>query len=589
MENLVMKRMLSNIFLIATALMPVGFASMALGQIDPPERVARLNFIEGAVSYLPSGGGDNDWVAAVLNRPITTGDRLWADANSRTELHVGSSAIRMSNNTAISLLNLDDANVQIRLSDGLINIRLRRLDRGDSFEVDTPNVAFSVRRPGTYSIDTHPETNETIITVRQGEGEVIGGGRSWHLISDQQVIFGGTDSLAYDLRPAGLQPPDDFERWARSRDEREDRAAAGRYVSPEMTGYEDLDAYGRWSRIPEYGWCWTPTGVEAGWAPYRHGHWVWIAPWGWTWVEDEPWGFAPFHYGRWAHYRGSWMWVPGPVVARPVYAPALVAWVGGSGFSISVSLGSRGGVGWFPLGPREVFVPSYHVSERYVTNVNVTNIVVNRTTVINVYNKRQNVTYVNRAAPNAVTVVPQETFVNARPVARNIVSVQPREMESVSVSRAPAAAPERSSVYGAGNRNAPRPPAQSANRPVVVKHAPAPEPNHFERPQIATPDRPRTETPGRQINQPPNRTRIDAPARQQEQNAPPMRPNVSAEKLKPAPQVLARPAPPVRRPTSAEQADVKAKQRAWEDARSRGKQDQKQDQNQKPARPPRKR
>ena len=169
---------------------------------------------------------------------------------------------------------------------------------------------------------------------------------------------------------------------------------------------------------PDYGPVWVPTGVAVGWAPYRFGHWVWIAPWGWTWVEDEPWGFAPFHYGRWVSVGGVWGWVPGPVAVRPVYAPALVAWVGGTpGFSFSVSIGAGGGIGWFPLGPREVFVPGYRVSDAYVTRVNVTNTVVERTTVINVYhNNVTNITYVNQRVNGGVTVVSHDTFVNARPV-----------------------------------------------------------------------------------------------------------------------------------------------------------------------------
>ena len=57
---------------------------------------------------------------------------------------------------------------------------------------------------------------------------------------------------------------------------------------------------------------WYPN-VYPGWAPYREGHWAWVEPWGWTWVDDAPWGFAPFHYGRWVNVGGRWGWVPGPV------------------------------------------------------------------------------------------------------------------------------------------------------------------------------------------------------------------------------------------------------------------------------------
>jgi hypothetical protein len=561
-----------SVAIICVLLLP----SALLAQTDPPERIARINLIEGAISYLPSGGGDNDWVAATINRPLTTGDRLWADSNSRCELHIGSAAIRMNRSTGISFLNLDDTNVQIRLSDGSIILHLRHLEPGDTYEVDTPNLAFSINRPGNYRVDSFPDQNQSVITVRQGEGEVIGGGRSWQVISDQQVTLTGTDSLAYDLRDADLQPLNDFDRWANSRDEREARAAAPRYVSREMTGYEDLDAYGVWTYVPGYGWCWRPAGTPVGWAPYRYGHWVWIAPWGWTWVEDEPWGFAPFHYGRWAFYGGGWMWVPGPVGPRPVYAPALVAWVGGNGFSFSVSLGARGGIGWFPLGPREVFLPAYRVSERYVTNVNVTNTVVNRVTVVNVYKSQnlQNATYANRVAPNAVTIVSHENFVSARPVAQNIVNVPPRELASAPVSHISSVEPERLSVYGAGSRNAPHPPAQVMNRLVVAKQNPPPEPNHFGRLQNATagqpPSGPANPVPAQQSGgtRPPQAR----PVPENQQMRQPAKPlEATAEKPPQTPRPLTRPAPTVRPPTSKEQSDMKAKQKAWENAHSRNK------------------
>ena len=125
------------------------------------------------------------------------------------------------------------------------------------------------------------------------------------------------------------------------------RSAAPLFVSPEMTGVEDLDRHGGWQQHPEYGAVWTPTQVVVGWAPYRHGQWVWQRPWGWTWVDDAPWGFAPFHYGRWLSWGGRWCWAPGPRVARPVYAPALVAWVGGPQYSGRgrLAAGTGGGLG----------------------------------------------------------------------------------------------------------------------------------------------------------------------------------------------------------------------------------------------------
>ena len=222
------KTLRTMIFALAAVLLCASLAQSTYAQADPPDRVARLNFMEGSVSYLPSGGADNDWVGAIVNRPLTTGDKLWADTDGRSELHIGSTAIRMDHNTGLSFLNLDDATVQIRLSDGVMTMKVRSIPQGDSYEIDTPNLAFSIQQPGFYNIETRPDNNVTIVTVREGAGEVTGGGRSWQVISDQQAVFTGTDTLDYDLKDADAQATTDFDRWAMTRDAREDHVIAER-------------------------------------------------------------------------------------------------------------------------------------------------------------------------------------------------------------------------------------------------------------------------------------------------------------------------------------------------------------------------
>jgi len=449
---------------------------------DPPSRVARLNYMEGSVSFQPSG--ENDWLTTVLNRPLVTGDNLWADEDSRAEVHIGSTALRLGPNTGITFLEVSDRAAQIRLAQGSLIVKVRHVDDEDSYEVDTPNVAFVVMQPGDYRIDVDPDGNRTEVTVWRGRGEVTGGGNSYTVVASQHATFTGTDQLDYDL---GQIPVDDgFDSWALDRDQTEERSDSANYVSREMTGYEDLDEYGNWSYVAGYGMCWSPTGVVAGWAPYRFGHWIWVGPWGWTWVEDEPWGFAPFHYGRWAFAGSGWVWVPGPSVVRPVYAPALVAWVGGGpGFHFSVGTG----VGWFPLAPGEVFIPGYRVSRAYVNRVNITNTSVNITRVTNVYNTvviNRNVdstTYLNRNVNGGVTVVSHDTFVNARPVARNVVSVPARELAAAPVSHGLAVEPVRSSVLGTGRPVANKPPAAVTSRPVVALRTPAPMPRSLDQRQ----------------------------------------------------------------------------------------------------------
>jgi hypothetical protein len=451
---------------------------------DPPGRVARLNFMEGSVSFQP--GGESDWVDAVVNRPLVTGDNLWADENSRAEVHVGSTALRLGPKTGLTLLEVSDRAAQIRLAQGSLIVKVRHVDDEDSYEIDTPNVAFTVLQPGDYRIDVDPDGNRTEVTVWHGRGEVTGGGSSYTVVANQYATFTstGSDQLSYDLGQVPNQ--DGFDSWALDRDQNEERSDSANYVSREMTGYEDLDEYGDWSYVAGYGTCWRPRALVAGWAPYRFGHWIWVGPWGWTWVEDEPWGFAPFHYGRWAFAGTGWFWVPGPVYVRPVWAPALVAWVGGGpGFRFSVGLG----VGWFPLGPGEVFIPGYRVSRRYVSSVNITNTAVNITRVTNVYNtvvinrNVNNITYANRNVNGGVTVVSHDTFVNARPVARNVVSVPARELASAPVSHMVAVEPVRGSVLGAGRPVTNRPPAAVVSRPVVALRTPAAMPRSFDQRQ----------------------------------------------------------------------------------------------------------
>ncbi|HMD32767.1 MAG TPA: DUF6600 domain-containing protein [Candidatus Acidoferrales bacterium] len=526
-------------------------------QGDPPTRVARLNYLHGSVSLEPAG--ENEWVAAVANRPLTTGDSLWVDAGARAELHIGSTAIRLGENTGVTLVEVADRAVQFRIAQGSVIINARHVDEGDIIEADSPNLAFGLLGPGEYRVDVNAEGTETATSVLRGQGQVSGGGREYTVVAGQQARFAGVDSLDYQIAP--ISAPDSLANWSLDRDRREDRANTANYVSPEMTGYEDLDQHGQWSNVAGYGPVWTPVGVPAGWAPYRYGHWVWIAPWGWTWVDDQPWGFAPFHYGRWAYVGAGWVWVPGPVV-RPVYAPALVAFVGGGpGGGFALAVGGGPGVAWFPLGPGEVFVPAYRVSQVYVTNVNVTNTRVETTRVTSVYNyysatggeqRVTQVTYVNQVAPGGVTAVTRETFVGARPVAANVVQVNAAEMARAPVTRVAPVAPVRGSVMGAGAPTATAPPAAVQNRMVVSRAPAAPTPASTQRSPAfnARPGQAPTPTPAAGAVPPP--IRVPAPAAQpaprtlEMQGTPPPAPRTQeAVTPQPAPRPSALPAPAV--------------------------------------------
>jgi hypothetical protein len=361
--------------------------------------------------------------------------------------------------------------------------------------------------------------DSTIVVVRDGQGEATGEGQAYNIHPHEIGTFNGTDQLNADIQNWG-DDEDDFDSWCADRDRHYEHSTSARYVSTDVIGYEDLDDYGGWRPVPEYGTVWFPHVTVVGWAPYHYGHWAYIAPWGYTWVDDAPWGFAPFHYGRWVAVGGVWGWVPCPprpavvtvAYVRPVYAPALVAWVGGPHFAVGVGVGGGGGfaagvsVGWFPLGPREVYVPSYHVSRTYVNNVNVSNTTVNTTVVNNYYNTtvvnknttinnttvnnnvmvNNNQHYMNQGVPGAVTATTPQAFTSAQPVAKNMVQVNQKEVASAPVAyNAPAVAPAKQAVLGTGRPSAVRPPAVMQTRPVVAKVTPPPPPPAFEKQQQA--------------------------------------------------------------------------------------------------------
>jgi hypothetical protein len=518
-------------------------------QDDPPTRVARLGYIEGSVSIQPAG--EDDWVQAVPNRPMTTGDKLWADKDSRAELQLGSAVIRLSENTGVSFLNLDDNTVQIQLSSGTINVRVRRLDQNDDFEIDTPNLAFTVSQPGSYRLNASEDGTYTIVGLRDGGGQATGNGQTYTLHAGQQGSFSGTDSLNADVENIG--GPDQFDNWAYGRDHRYDDSRSAQYLSRDVVGYEDLDDNGDWRDDPSYGHVWFPTRVEVGWAPYHTGHWDWIAPWGYTWVDDSAWGYAPFHYGRWVIVGGRWGWIAGPVEVRAVYAPALVVFIGGG------PGGFGGNVGWFPLGPREVYVPPYQVSRGYMTRVNVSNTTVNTTVITNVYNTTiinktttiTNVTYANRNVQGAVTVVPQRAFVGAQPVARAAVAVNEQELRSAPMNARVAVAPTRESVLGAKASSAGHvsaPPAAVMNRQVIAKKTPPPPPVPFAKQQQALAAHPGQPVAPRELQS--MRPTGAAAARPMVKQAPPGKPATPTTGHPGAPQNAARPAQPTPPPAN---------------------------------------
>ncbi|MDL2336603.1 MAG: hypothetical protein QFE16_02055 [Pseudomonadota bacterium] len=392
--------------------------------VDPPGRAGRLSEVIGQVwLYSPE---DREWISAERNRPLTTGDRIATDASARAELRVGSTVVRLDSNTELEVLRLDDDHLQLQLHRGAGVVRLRDSELAAQFEMVTAEGRFRSDRAGGYRFDR--VDGNTQATALSGRLYYEGSDQALTINSGQRAefVFDANGRAQYAIVEAKR---DAFAAWNAVRDRDEvDRVASQRYVSPEMTGAEELDRHGRWEQDPEYGALWIPRDVAPGWAPYSTGRWAWVQPWGWTWVDVAPWGFAPFHYGRWVHRGGAWGWAPGGYVARPVYAPALVGWVGGRppvrrpGVDISISIGSGPGIGWFPLAPRERYVPGFRASPRYEHELNGprgSRFDPPRGSDRHQDNDRPQDgaphSYINRGVPNAVTTVPPQVFGSRQP------------------------------------------------------------------------------------------------------------------------------------------------------------------------------
>jgi hypothetical protein len=440
---------------------------------DAPGRVARLQYMSGSVSIQPQGTGD--WVSGSVNRPLTDSDNVWTDKDSRAELNVGTGILRMSNESSLTIGSISDNQVQVELHQGTLDLRVRQLFNGEVYEVDTPNLAFTVQKNGEYRIDVDPNGDASVVTVWKGEGDATGNGPAVVVKAHERVRFINGTSLQHEVSEASS--PDGFDDWCKMRDEHDDHSVSAQYVAPGVIGAEDLDEYGTWRAEEPYGEVWVPSGVAAGWAPYTYGHWVWISPWGWTWVDDEPWGFAPFHYGRWVYGDGFWGWAPGPYYARPFYAPALVAWFGGPRFGIGFGFGFGGGIGWCPLGWGEPFFPWYRGSWGYFSRVNIYN---TRITNINRFSgfyhgggfAGASFQYANLHAPGGAIAVPRGTLTNSLSVRGTAVRVPATEFGRSSLGGQVPVSPSRTSGLGPNaSRASAASPSRSFARPVVGSRA----------------------------------------------------------------------------------------------------------------------
>jgi FecR protein len=349
--------------------------------------VARISFISGDVS---SQRGDNgQWVAVTVNAPLAVDDRVSTGDRSRAELQLDyADVLRMSDRTTAKIAALTRAAIQVQIGQGLATYNILKGNEA-TVEIDTPNATIHPLGEGEYRVIVNSDS-QTDVVVRGGAADISTPQGSTHVEQGQMITVAGTDSPQYRTVSAPLQ--DEWDSWNNSRNQRITTAQSWHDTDRYYTGSEDLDTYGTWSEVPDYGRVWTPSSAGPDWAPYRSGRWVYQPYYGWTWVSYEPWGWAPYHYGRWFVYGGSWVWWPGPVGVYPgyypVWAPAYVSFFGfGVGFGFGIGFGFGGGYGrygWLPCGPGDWYHPWFgRYGNRYNT-VNVTNI--HNTTVNNYHN-----------------------------------------------------------------------------------------------------------------------------------------------------------------------------------------------------------
>lgn len=428
-----------------------GFLLLTPGTSPAQEQyatVARLSFLSGPVSYSRGDDPDN-WDDAVENLPLSVGDRVFAPDGGQAELQLAAgNFVRLAPRSYLSTLNLRDNIKQFYLGEGSAALRIRRLAPNEVVEIDTPNMSVTLDQPGTYRISVDQDGNSRM-AVRRGRATVAASGRQI-AVENSEIRVYGIDSPDYEI--VGLPGADEIDRWAGDRDSRFDRAYSGasNYASEEIIGVEELADHGRWESIPDYGYAWTPTAVAVGWLPFSTGRWFWQDPWGWTWISNDRWGWATSHYGRWVPYRSRWYWVPIRPRTRVRYAPAVVEFVR-----------VRDHIGWFPLHPRDRFVPWWERRDRRPLP--------------------QNITYVNRTY---VTVVNQNAFISGRSLNRYIVrdTTVLREAGSVHLSHS-LPIPARTSlriVPETGVRHGQGPSAAVLARPAVVRTAPPPPPLSFQ-------------------------------------------------------------------------------------------------------------
>jgi hypothetical protein len=374
---------------------------------------ARIERIEGQVAINQSGdnSGKEQWISATPNMPVTVGDRIYTKQDSRTQIgFTGRNLATIDANTSLDVLDLSEDRTQVALREGSGLFDVGSIGSGGLFEVATPCGAVDFQKPGLYQVAIN-ENGNAVATVFSGDAQIVGQGGSGRIQKGEYLSVpcnggsnGGAQPSISRVEPnqAGYVVDNYYRsRYPKKYDGRyrnyytylddpyyydpSSFDTSYNYVNEYIPGIDDLDDYGDWVSVSDYGNVWRPR-VNAGWAPYEAGYWTMDNPYGLTWVSSEPWGYAPYHYGRWANVSNQWVWVPGSTSAYPTYSPALVAFI---------PLGNSSSA-WVALGPSDPYQVTYYDPNWQPVYSYPSNVVVDRLVNVNV--------------PGAVTVVPTSDF-----------------------------------------------------------------------------------------------------------------------------------------------------------------------------------
>ncbi len=405
---------------------PKGPSAATATATTPPGRVGRVSLVSGKVGF--RGPGEANWSDAEINDPIAGGVSMRTDRQARALIRIGPDTIALTESTEIAVANLNDRMAEIAVSHGRIDLDIPQLGNGETVQVDIPRGGVWLVQPGRYDINTDAGDQAPWIAAFTGSARFVGGGADIAIKAGNRALLTGSGAAAITTEPASA---DEFAVWCGAHAVDESSLVAPYYVSPAMTGFAALDAAGSWKADRKYGEIWIPNALPADWAPYRYGHWRWMPPWGWGWIDDQPWGFAPSHYGRWAFLDQHWIWVPGAYTARPVYAPAVVAFLGTPGVGLSYAEGSGPAVAWFPLAPGEVYWPAYNGDLDYIHGLNAGNIAD-----LGIIRLRPdgeppaeivNAHFANR---QFASVVPRPVFVSGEAVSLALLQLPPERLEN---------------------------------------------------------------------------------------------------------------------------------------------------------------